>query len=166
MSASNFAPTDRIVDIAIDDSEAAAPSPDLDQERRIAVFDLLEANALRVVAPALDGPYRLTVAATPNGVAFRLAGSDPKAPPIDVAPDARAVDDAVRDYVAVCAGYRAAVRDLTPGEIEQADRDRRECHGEAAEALRAALTPTIETSPDTARRLFTLVCAVRSADIL
>lgn len=153
-----FAETDRIA--AVDIETAAAPPQEIEQERRVAVFDLLDENRFRLRGAA--GPYRLTVsrietptpayafAVWPEGATEprRLLVSDP------------ALLDASNEYLALCAVYRDAVRRAPPSQIELADTERRAAHDEASELLRRALAEAVETDATTARRLFTLCCAL------
>lgn len=153
-----FAQTDRLS--AVDISEETPPPLELEQERKVAIFDLIEESRLRI--QGAEGPYRLTVA--------RLLAPEPGYQLVlkpENAPDARRIDvrdasfeAAVRDYIALCAAYREAVRRLPPSQIEAADAERRALHSEASEMLRAALGGEAETDAATARRLFTLCCAV------
>lgn len=153
-----FAASDRIRDVAIDSEE---PAPiEVDQERRVAIFDLIEENRFRLRDAV--GPHRLTVAAHEGASGGFVFSIEPEgtgaARRVTVAEPA--LMEASEEYLALCAAYRDAVRRLPPSRIEQADAERRALHTEASELLRAGLAPEIDTDGPTARRLFTLCCAL------
>lgn len=158
--AAAFADTDRLREISVD--EAAAPPPEVDQERRVAIFDLVEANRFRLAGAV--GPYRLTIARlgeSAAGYMFHVEPADGAAREVRVEDPALA--DASGEYLALCASYRDAVRTLPPSQIASADAERRAAHDEASELLRRALAPEIDMDAATARRLFTLCCALEAA---
>ncbi len=153
-----FAQTDRIGAVSVEDD--AAPPSEIEQERRVAIFDLVEENRFRL--RGADGPHRLTVAragAPVPGYVFTVrpeAGGEARR----ILVDDPALAEASSEYLALCAVYRDAVRRLPPSQIESADAERRAAHDEASELLRRALNPEVETDAPTARRLFTLCCAL------
>ena len=157
MTDAAFEESDRLC--AVEIIEDAPPPQELDQERRVAIFDLIEASRFRL--SGAQGPYTLTVArlsACPPGFRLSAQADGGEAEVVEVR-DA-ALEDAARDYLAVCAAYREAVRRLPPSQIEAADAQRKALHDEASALLKTALAPAIETDDVTARRLFTLCCAL------
>ena len=147
----------RIIDIRLDDRTIIRRNEDIEQEKRVAIFDLLEAN--RFAPAGLEGPYRILLRVEDN----RLA--------IDIHDEADALLDTVRlglarfrrsirDYFAICDSYFKAVRSDSPHGLETIDMARRGIHNEGAELLQECLSDQITLDFDTARRLFTLICVL------
>lgn len=158
--AADFAETDRLSALEVEDADLTPPSPEMDQERRVAVYDLLESARLRPRDGAAVGPFALTL--TPRGrkLGVRLQTADgAEAAAADVALSALATP--LGDYVAVCASYFDAVKRLAPSQIEAVDKERRALHEDGSAALAAALAPVLAVDHDTAKRLFTLLAALR-----
>ena len=158
MSGTNFKEGDRIASVSV--REDAPPPQELEQERRVAIYDLIEESRLRL--QAFDGPYKLSLSRIDGaepGYRFEFRsenGSENDA--VDVR--RKELEEAAREYIELCAAYREAVRRLPPGQIEAADAERRALHGEAAELLSDALAPSAEMDETTRRRLFTLCCTL------
>ncbi|MGI9169067.1 MAG: UPF0262 family protein [Caulobacteraceae bacterium] len=148
--------THRLLSVELDEESLAAVSRDQEQERQIAIFDLLEDNHF---APdgAAGGPYELKIALIDNRLALDIAGPDYQRRHILSLSPLRAV---VRDYHMICESYFQAIRNATPQKIEALDMGRRGLHNEGSELLRARLAGKVATDLDTARRLFTLICAL------
>lgn len=152
-----FAETDRIQELILD--PAGAASPDLEQERRIAVYDLLEDNRFALGPGAPAGPYKLRFGA--EGPSIRLTVEDAAgAPALSLERRSEELQEAVADYVALCADYRDAVKRLAPSQIEKIDEARRDLHLESAALLAERLAPEARMDAPTARRLFTVLCAL------
>lgn len=146
----------RLQKVEIDEESLAAASRDQEQERQIAIFDLLEEN---VFAPegAGGGPYELRMSVVENRLVFDVTGPDyQKRHILSLTP----LRTRIRDYFLICESYYQAIRNSTPAQIEALDMGRRGLHDEAAEVLRSRLAGKIDTDRDTARRLFTLICAL------
>ena len=144
----------RITHIALDEATILWRNADIEQERRIAIFDLIEENLfkpLRAFEAGHQGPYHLGLAAQDGRPAVR--GADGKGPP----PGFRRP---IREYFAICDSYYQAIRKSTAQEIETIDMARRGVHNEAAEMLLERLEGKVETDFATARRLFTLICVL------
>ena len=144
-------------EIEIDDTGLQDPSAHMEQERRVAVFDLRERNSFGLLN-ADPGPYRLRLAAEGNRIHFRWhadsgAHGDFTLALGDLLPS-------VRDYRALCDSYVDAVRNLPPARIEEIDTARRDIHIEAARQLQARLADRVTLDEETARRLFTLIVAM------
>ncbi len=150
----------RICQIEIDDAGLPPPSPEMEQERRVAVYDLLEDN--RFALPARDGraappgPYRLAMAIRERRLVVDIAqenGAKVTEFHLSLGP----FRQVVKDYDQICASYFDAVKRLPPSQIEAIDMARRGIHNEGARVLIERLEGKAEVDLDTARRLFTLI---------
>jgi uncharacterized protein (UPF0262 family) len=146
----------RLQSVELDEDSLAAASRDQDQERQIAIFDLLEENHF---APdgAQGGPYDLKIALIDNRLALDILGPGYQRRHILSLSPLRAV---VRDYHMICESYYQAIRNATPQRIETLDMGRRGLHNEGSALLQARLAGKVGIDLDTARRLFTLICAL------
>ena len=147
----------RIIDVELDERTIIWRNADVEQERRIAIFDLLEENHF---APAgHDGPFRILVRIEDNRLAIDL--KDEQDRPLEtVRISLGRFRRLIRDYFAVCESYFKAIRSDTPHGIETVDMARRGLHNEGAELLQECLEGKIDMDFDTARRLFTLICVL------
>jgi uncharacterized protein (UPF0262 family) len=155
--------TSRISHIEIDDSALPPPTPEIEQERKVAIFDLLEDNSLEI--PARDGravpegPYRLLLAIRDRRLVFDIQTEalDPAAEfHLSLGP----FRQVVKDYFQICESYFDAVKKLPPSQIEAIDMARRGIHNEGARVLQERLEGKATIDIDTARRLFTLICVL------
>ena len=155
--------SNRICHIEIDEAGLKTATPEIEQERRVAVFDLLEDN--RFGLPARDGravpegPYRLALAIREGRLVFDLAteaGSKVGEFHLSLGP----FRQVVKDYFQICESYFEAVKRLPPSQIEAIDMARRGIHNEGARVLQERLEGKAEVDTDTARRLFTLICVL------
>ncbi len=152
----------RLIEIKLDERTILWRNADIEQERRVAIFDLLEGNLFQPVAAddyANHGPYKLLLGVEEGRLTIAIAAADDT--PLDsvvlpLAPFRRTI----RDYFAICDSYYQAIRQSSPQQIETIDMARRGIHNEAAEALKDRLEPKVITDFDTARRLFTLICVL------
>jgi uncharacterized protein (UPF0262 family) len=147
----------RLQSVVLDDESLAAASRDQEQERQIAIFDLLEEN---VFAPdgAEGGPYDLRIALIEGRLALDISGPRYERRHLLSLSPFRGV---VKDYRMVCESYFDAIRNATPQKIEALDMGRRGLHNEGSALLRRRLAGKVEIDLDTARRLFTLICALQ-----
>jgi uncharacterized protein (UPF0262 family) len=145
----------RLRSISLDEESLSAASRDQEQERQIAIFDLLEDNSF---APdgAEGGPYDLRISLIDNRLAFDITGPAYQRRHLLSLTPFRGV---VKDYAMICESYFQAIRNATPHRIETLDMGRRAIHNEGSELLMARLAGKVATDTDTARRLFTLICA-------
>jgi uncharacterized protein (UPF0262 family) len=146
----------RLQTVELDQESLAAVSRDQEQERQIAIFDLLEANYF---APegAEAGPYDLKMGLLENRLVLDVRSAEyARQHILSLSPFRRLI----KDYFMICESYYQAIRNSTPAQIEALDMGRRGLHNEASELLRERLAGKIETDLDTARRLFTLICAL------
>lgn len=150
--------TDRIAKIELDQGSLAALSADAEHERRVAIFDLLEENSFSV-AGVDAGPYHVTLSTADNNLIFAVqteAGADVKAIILSMNP----LKKSIRDYFIMCTSYYDAIRTKAPQQIEAVDMGRRALHNEGSELLQERLAGKADMDFDTARRLFTLICAL------
>lgn len=146
----------RLQSVQIDEESLAAVSRDQEQERQIAIFDLIEENYFRPEG-AEGGPYDLKMGLVENRLVLDVAGPDYERRHILSLSPFRTL---IKDYFMICESYYQAIRNSTPQQIEALDMGRRGLHNEASELLRTRLNGKIETDQDTSRRLFTLICAL------
>jgi len=152
----------RIIDVKLDERTILWRNADIEQERRVAIFDLLEGNFFRPATAyndAYDGPYKVVMGVEEGRLTVAVSTT------ADVALEAFVIPlspfrRTVRDYFAICDSYFKAIRNATPSQIETIDMARRGIHNEAAELLIERLSARVEVDFDTARRLFTLICVL------
>lgn len=152
----------RISHIALDEATIVWRSADIEQEQRIAIFDLLEGNYFKPLRPAPDayaGPYRVALRVDDGRLAIDIAREDASPLETHILAMGR-FRRPIRDYFAICDSYFSAVRQSSPQAIETIDMARRGIHNEAAELLKTALENKVDLDFDTARRLFTLICVL------
>ena len=155
--------TARLCHVEIDDSGLPPPTPEIEQERRVALFDLLEDNSFalppREGREMPPGPYRLTLGIREGRLVFSLATED-ASPLGDFHLSLGPFRQVVKDYFQICESYFDAVKKLPPAKIEAIDMARRGIHNEGARVLQERLDGKVELDTDTARRLFTLICVL------
>jgi uncharacterized protein (UPF0262 family) len=152
----------RIGEVLLDEATIAQRGPDVDHERRIAIFDLLEGNHFKPIG-SHGGPYQLRLAIESGRLLLDLRLMDGEQHGkliLSLTPFRRIV----KDYFMVCDSYYQAIRTASPSQIEAIDMGRRGLHNEGADLLTERLAGKIEIDKDTARRLFTLVCALHIRD--
>jgi uncharacterized protein (UPF0262 family) len=149
--------------IEIDDANLAPPTPEIEQERKVAMFDLLEQNSfslpVRDGRDVPDGPYHLNLSIRDKRVVFDLETADAlKAAEFHLS--LGPFRQVVKDYFQICESYFDAVKTLPPSQIETIDMARRGIHDEGSRVLQERLQGKAEIDTDTARRLFTLICVL------
>jgi len=144
--------------IEIDEASLAPVNADSEHERKIAIFDILEENSFALV-DGPDGPYALKLSLADNRLVFDVASND-GAPIRQFVLSLTPLRRIIKDYFMICDSYYDAIRSSTPAQIEAIDMGRRGLHNEGSEMLIERLSGKVETDFDTARRLFTLVCAL------
>jgi uncharacterized protein (UPF0262 family)/protein-tyrosine-phosphatase len=157
----NSAATDRLVTVTLDPNTITSIDPDEVHEWRIAIYDLLESNSFRPARVEAEGPFALHVSIIGNSILLDVRHPETFQPIaahyISLTPFRRLI----RDYFRIRDAYYEAIRSASPFQIETVDMARRGIHNEAAELLRTRLTNKLIIDLNTARRLFTLICAVQ-----
>ena len=153
----------RIAQIELDDRNLPPPTAEIEQERKVAIFDLLEDNTFDLpkrddrVVPA--GPYKVDLAIREKRLVFDIsteAGERAAEFHLSLSP----FRQVVKDYWAICESYYDAVKNMPPSQIETIDMARRGIHNEGARVLEERLEGKAIIDNDTARRLFTLICVL------
>ncbi|MEN8741205.1 MAG: UPF0262 family protein [Phaeobacter gallaeciensis] len=153
----------RISHIELDDSNLPPPTPEIEQERKVALFDLIEENSFTL--PARDGravppgPYHLGLAIRDKRLVFDITTEDGQKAAefhLSLSP----FRQVVKDYYQICESYFTAVKTMPPSQIETIDMARRGIHNEGSRVLQERLEGKAEVDTDTARRLFTLICVL------
>ena len=147
----------RLCDVVLDETIGRS-TPDVEHERAVAIFDLIEDNSFEPVGHA-GGPYRLNLSLLDSKLVFAIrteAGEDVATHILSLTPFRRIV----KDYFMICESYYQAIRSSTPSQIEAIDMGRRGIHNEGSQTLQDRLSGKITLDFDTARRLFTLVCVL------
>jgi uncharacterized protein (UPF0262 family) len=148
----------RIVDIVLDEESVARRTAEVEHERAVALFDLIEENDFCLVGGG-QGPYRLRLGIFEQRLVFDVRNAkDEKLR--DIVLSLTPFRKVVKDYFLICESYYAAIKKLSPSQIEALDMGRRSLHNEGSELLRERLAGKIDMDHDTARRLFTLICAL------
>jgi uncharacterized protein (UPF0262 family) len=150
--------THRIADLSLDEESLSAGSADAEHERRVAIFDLLEANYFEPEGSA-GGPYKVRLSVVEGRLVFEIAtfeGVALKTLILSLSPFRRVI----KDYFMICESYYLAIRQSTPSQIEAIDMGRRGLHNEGSELLEQRLAGKVKLDFDTARRLFTLICSL------
>lgn len=152
-----------IATIDLDDANLPPPTPEIEQERRVAMFDLMERNSFALPArngqAMPEGPYGLSLSIREKRLVFDVAGADGR-PAAEFHLSLSPFRQVVKDYFSICKSYYDAVKTLPPSQIETIDMARKGIHDEGARILRERLEGKAEIDDDTARRLFTLVCVL------
>ena len=160
MNAKPAKPVDnkRLVAVTLDEESIGRSSPDVDHERTIAIYDLLEQNSFAPVGHD-GGPYTLNLSINDNRLVFdiRLEDGTPVVAHLFSLSPLRRI---VKDYYMICDSYYDAIRTATPEKIEAIDMGRRGVHNEGSDVLLDRLKDKVTVDHDTARRLFTLVCVL------
>jgi uncharacterized protein (UPF0262 family) len=151
-------PSRRLIKITLDEGSIGRSSPDIEHERAVAIYDLIEDNSFAPVDHD-GGPYVLHLSISENRLVFdirREDGTPLMAHLLSLTPLRRIV----KDYFLICDSYYKAIRTATPSQIEAIDMGRRGLHNEGSDLLMERLKEKVEVDHDTARRLFTLICVL------
>lgn len=153
----------KLVAIKIDDRGLTAPTPEIEQERKVAIFDLLEDNSFTL--PERDdrdvpkGPFKLLLCIKERRLVFDLS-NEADVTQAEFHLSLGPFRQVVKDYFQICESYFDAVKQMAPGQIEAIDMARRGIHNEGARVLQERLEGKADVDLDTARRLFTLICVL------
>jgi len=149
----------RLVGVTLDASSIGGNNVDVDHEREIAIFDLLEANSFTLEESEKAGPYTLHLSLVDNRLVFTVGDKD-REPITNVALSLSPFRRIVKDYFTMCESYYQAIKTQPPSRIEAIDVGRRGLHDEGSRLLMERLKGKIAVDIATARRLFTLLCAL------
>lgn len=158
MSEASSDPRKRIAQLTLDERTVLRRNADVEHERAVAIFDLLEENYFGLISNQ-SGPYHLSLGIEDNRLVFdiRTTTNDPVERLLLPLTGLRGI---IKDYFTICESYYQAIKRSTPSQIEAIDMGRRGLHNEASEMLRERLADKVEMDLDTARRLFTLICVL------
>ena len=153
-----------LVHVEVDDLNSPLESPEMEQERKVAIFDLLERNSFALVgkegmSPPV-GPYQLIVAMRDGRIFFSIRNREGELI-TEMQLSLTPFRDTIKTYFHICDLYYDAVKKHTRSRIETIDMTRRSIHDEGAELLRRRLESKVVLDKDTARRLFTLICVLQ-----
>ena len=149
----------RLVGVMLDEASIGRSNPDVEHERQVAIYDLLEQNIFAPDGHEEEGPFALHLSITGNRLVFdirRQDGTPVVAHLFSLSPLRRIV----KDYYLICDSYYQAIRTATPDKIEAIDMGRRGIHNEGSRILMERLKGKVKVDLDTARRLFTLLCVL------
>ena len=149
---------ERIAHIFLDERTVVRRSPQVEHERQVAIFDLLEDNEFSLTETP-SGPYDLHLSVIDNRLVFDVRDSADTEIRKFTLP-AKTFRRIVRDYFIICESYFEAIKTKAPSQIEAIDMGRRGLHDEGAEILKERLAEYVCVDTPTARRLFTLVCVL------
>ena len=152
---------DFLIDVQLDTENLPAPTPEVEQERRVAIYDLLEENVFGLdTADAPSGPYKLKLAMMDRRLVLDIT-TEKDEPAAQFHLSLSPLKQVIKDYFQICESYFDAITRLPPAQIEAIDMGRRGIHNEGASQVIERLDGKIKTDNDTARRLFTLICALQ-----
>lgn len=155
--------TRRICDLRLDETSIIRRNADIEHERRVAIFDLLEENAFEPRADHTEeypGPYKLVLRLEDNRLAMDILTVDDVALETVVLP-LTPFRRVIKEYFLICDSYFKAIKSASPRQIEAIDMGRRGLHNEGSELLKERLADKVTVDFDTARRLFTLLCVLQ-----
>lgn len=146
----------KLASVELDAATLPAATAEIEHERRVAIFDLVEKNSFEPVG-AEGGPYRLRLSLQDNRLVFDIdAENFTRTYAISLTP----LKGVIKDYLMICDSYYEALRGSSASQIESVDMGRRGLHNEGAEQLKTRLDGKIVVDHETSRRLFTLLCAL------
>ena len=148
----------RLIDISLDERTIVRRTREIEQERDIAIYDLLESNNFHPEG-SHGGPYKLVLGVEENRLTFDIQLED-GTPHGKIMLSLTPFRRVIKDYFLICESYFKAIRNAPPSQIEALDMGRRGLHDEGSTLLRDRLKGKIEIDHDTARRIFTLICVL------
>ena len=146
----------RLVGVFLDERSVVSRSAQVDHERKVAIYDLIEENSFKLVGD-FPGPYNLHLSIVENRFVFDIRDADDNKLSRFTQP-LSPLRSVIKDYFMICDSYYNAIKISTPLKIEAIDMGRRSLHNEGAEILQERLAGKVEIDSGTARRLFTLIC--------
>ena len=149
----------RLIKVDLDESSIGSNTPEVEHERKVAIYDLLEENVFELVAGP-PGPYKLGIAITEDRLAFAVTSGNADEPTAAFLLSLNPFRKVVKDYFMICESYFEAIKSAPPSKIEAIDMARRGLHDEGSRLVIERLEGKIRMDEATSRRLFTLLCAL------
>jgi len=149
----------RLVRVTLDEESIGRSNPDVEHERQVAIYDLIEQNIFAPDGHEDEGPFALHLSITGSRLVFDIRRDD-GTPLIAHLFSLTPLRRIVKDYYLICDSYYQAIRTATPDKIEAIDMGRRGMHNEGSRILMERLKGKVNVDIDTARRLFTLICVL------
>jgi uncharacterized protein (UPF0262 family) len=149
----------RLVNVMLDEESIGRSNPDVEHERKIAIYDLVEQNVFAPDGHEDEGPFALHLSITGARLVFDIRRED-GTPIVAHLFSLTPLRRIVKDYYLICDSYYQAIRTATPDKIEAIDMGRRGIHNEGSRILMERLNGKVKVDLDTARRLFTLICVL------
>lgn len=150
--------TNRLIEVVLDEASIARSTANIDHEREVAIYDLLDENTFVVVGRD-EGPYALKLGIADDRLVMSI--TSPKTDgEVRLMLSLTSLRKVIKDYFVVCTSYYEAIRNAPPSKIQSIDMGRRALHDEGSQILIQRLKDKVEIDHDTARRLFTLICAL------
>jgi len=149
----------RLVAVTLDEESIGRSNPDVEHERKIAIYDLVEQNVFAPQGHEDEGPFALHLSITGARLVFDIRRED-GTPIVAHLFSLTPLRRIVKDYYLICDSYYQAIRTATPDKIEAIDMGRRGIHDEGSRILMDRLKGKVKVDVDTARRLFTLICVL------
>jgi len=150
--------TQRLISIVLDEKSIRRCNPNIDHEREVAIYNILDSNTFALEGRD-DGPYKLTLGIIDDRLVFSVGNTNVD-PIVTHVLSLTPLRRLIKDYFIVCESYYNAIRSAPPSRIQSIDMGRRALHDEGSRILMERLKGKIRVDHDTARRLFTLVCAL------
>ncbi|MCB8839590.1 UPF0262 family protein [Aurantimonas sp. VKM B-3413] len=151
-------PGGRLVDVELDET-IGRTTPDIEHERAVAIFDLIEENVFNPVGAPEGARFKLKLSLADKRLVFDIRNEADETLVthiLSLTPFRRVI----KDYFMICDSYYEAIRSATPQQIEAIDMGRRGIHNDGSQTLMERLEGKIGVDLDTARRLFTLICVL------
>lgn len=150
----------QIVKINLDEKSVVRRNADIEHERKVAIYDLLDQNHFALCDQEEAGPFSLHLSIEDNRLIFDIRANDDNTELLRLPLPVISFRRIIKDYFHICESYFSAIKSATPSKIEAIDMGRRGLHNEGTELLQERLKGKIDTDFDTARRLFTLICVL------
>ncbi len=148
----------RLVAITLDEASIKRSNPNVEHEREVAIYDIVDANHFEVCGRD-EGPYTLHLSIVEDRLVMAIgSGRDPHI--VSHVLSLTSLRRIMKDYFLVCDSYYQAIRTAPPSRIQAIDMGRRALHDEGSHLLAERLDGKVVIDHTTARRLFTLICAL------
>lgn len=149
-----------IAKIQLDEKAVVRRNADIEHERKVAIYDLLDFNHFAIIGQEDTGPFSLHLTIEDNRLIFDIRADDDQTELLRLPLPVISFRRIIKDYFHICESYFTAIKSASPSKIEAIDMGRRGLHNEGTELLLERLKDKIDTDFDTARRLFTLICVL------